>query len=45
MQMIDLPLKNKRFDCFIEGLPKEDYPLFNQLFADNGQGFSVTDSS
>ena len=45
MQMIDLPLKNKRFDCFIKGQPEEDYPLFNQLFVDNGQGFSISGSS
>ena len=37
MQLIELSLKNKCINSFINDLREEDYPHFKQLFVDNGQ--------
>ena len=45
MQLIQLPFKNICITSFIHDLREKDYPLFKQLFVDNGKTYLVRDSS
>ena len=36
LQLLELPLKNKCIDSYINDLSEEDYPHFKQLFIDDG---------